>query len=122
MAICGQFRRNSGCYKECPRHESNMRTRFRKPLASSTKALSRRCSPPASHPCYLTTISHAFTQIRDSEGARHREPQPRERSAVLLAFFEVDYWALNWTPFGELLEKGIADRGGASSVEAKIRS
>ena len=30
--ICGQFARNRACYRQCPRHESNMRTRFRKPL------------------------------------------------------------------------------------------
>jgi transcriptional regulator with XRE-family HTH domain len=39
----------------------------------------------------------------------------------LLAFFEVDFWLLNWGSFGELLEGPLADRARFERVEAKIR-
>jgi transcriptional regulator with XRE-family HTH domain len=59
-----------------------------------------------------TTLSY-WRNGKQSPGARAQHS--------LLAFFEVDYWSLNWQPFGEMLEADLADRERFERVEAKIR-
>ncbi|HUF02490.1 MAG TPA: helix-turn-helix transcriptional regulator [Gaiellaceae bacterium] len=59
-----------------------------------------------------TTLSY-WRNGKQTPGARTQHS--------LLVFFELDYWDLNWRPFGEILEGPLADRARFERVEAKIR-